>query len=417
MDFNVLSVTALSYLIKNQLETSFSSVKVKGEISNLSAAASGHTYFVLKDSSAMLKSVMWQSVKSTVKLENGMRVICSGKLNIYQARSEYQLVVSGLTYDGVGALMEMFEKRKQQLMSEGLFDESRKKPINLMPSAIGIVTSSTGAVIEDILIRLSARFPCKVIIRDVPVQGAAAAEAVSRAIYAFNASADVDTIIVARGGGSIEDLWAFNEEVVVRAIANSIIPVISAIGHETDTTLADYAADLRAPTPTASVEMATVSRLDMLQYMQSKVCNMRHIVILCINKAQRHIAVMANYIIIFDRKLSAFRRRADLALSTILYLTHNHYKHLQSMLLYPSSASLIRVLEERSKRLEAVNRVISTCSYASTLHRGFAMVYKNNLLITRASQVNTGDQLAISFVDGTVKSFVVGVDDSYSDGK
>jgi len=222
-----VSVTELSLMLKQLVHECLPDLKVRGEISNLARPSSGHVYFTLKDEGAVLHAVAWRTVKVEIALENGMRVLCSGRLTTYPARSQYQLQVSGVTYDGVGALLELFEKRKKQLAAEGLFE--RKKPLPFAPSAIGVITSMTGAVIEDILHRLRERFPCRVVVRDVPVQGKDAAAPIVNAIKAFNKERNVDVIIVARGGGSLEYLWVFNEEAVVRAVAGSAIPIIAAI--------------------------------------------------------------------------------------------------------------------------------------------------------------------------------------------
>jgi len=258
------SVSELSQAIKRTLESGFDRVRVKGEISGFKRAASGHLYMQLKDDNAAIKAVCWKGVagKLGLKPEDGMEVVATGRITTYSERSEYQLVIERLELAGRGALLKMLEDRKKRLAAEGLFDAARKRKIPRLPDVIGIVTSPTGAVIKDILHRLKERFPRHVLLWPVLVQGEGAAEQVAAAIRGFNAlgiDAKVpkpDVIIVARGGGSLEDLMAFNEEIVVRAAAESSIPLIAAIGHETDTTLIDLAADLRAPTPTAAAEMA-----------------------------------------------------------------------------------------------------------------------------------------------------------------
>jgi exodeoxyribonuclease VII large subunit len=266
------SVSELSNALKRTVEDQFGHVRVRGELTGYKRAASGHLYFGLKDENAMIDGVMWKG--SAIRLpfapEDGLEVIATGKLTTYPGRSKYQIVAESLELAGEGALMLLFEKLKQRLAAEGLFDNDRKRAIPRLPRTIGVVTSPTGAVIQDILHRLNDRFPCHVIVWPVLVQGENAAAQVSAAINGFSNLPDdgavtrPDVIIVARGGGSIEDLWAFNEEAVVRAVASSTIPVISAVGHETDTTLCDYGADLRAPTPTAAAEMAVPVRSELL---------------------------------------------------------------------------------------------------------------------------------------------------------
>ena len=258
-----ISVSDLSSALKRTIETAFEHVRVRGEISTCKIATSGHIYFDLKDDKALINAVCWKGVAAKLPAipENGMEVICTGRISTYAGRSNYQLVVDYMELSGTGALAAMLEKRKQQLASEGLFDAGRKRPLPYLPKTIGVVTSPTGAVIRDILHRISERFPVRVLVWGVLVQGRGAEAQIAEAINGFNKIANrPDLLIVARGGGSMEDLWCFNEEIVVRAAAASHIPVISAIGHETDFTLLDFVADRRAPTPTAAAEMAVPVR-------------------------------------------------------------------------------------------------------------------------------------------------------------
>ena len=261
-----LTVSELSGALKRTIETAFDKVRVRGEISGFKRHASGHCYFTLKDDAACIDAVIWRSSAGVLafKPEDGAEVIAAGKLTTYAGRSKYQLVVDRLELAGEGALMALLERRRRALAGEGLFDSDRKRKLPFLPRVIGVVTSPTGAVIRDILHRLEDRCPTRVIVWPVPVQGEGAAGKVAAAIRGFaNFSPRPDLLIVARGGGSIEDLWAFNEEEVVRAAAESPIPLISAVGHETDTTLIDHAADLRAPTPTAAAELAVPVRAEL----------------------------------------------------------------------------------------------------------------------------------------------------------
>ena len=262
-----LSVSELSGALKRTIESAFGLVKVRGEISGWKRHASGHCYFTLKDDAACIDAVIWRGQAGSLRFapEDGIEVVATGRLTTYPARSRYQIVVERLELAGQGALMALLDKRRLALAAEGLFDEARKRPLPFAPRTIGVVTSPTGAVIRDILHRLEDRFPTHVILWPVPVQGEGAADKVAAAIIGFNAlPAPPDLLIVARGGGSIEDLWAFNEEAVVRAVAGSAIPIISAVGHETDTTLTDFAADVRAPTPTAAAEIAVPVRSELI---------------------------------------------------------------------------------------------------------------------------------------------------------
>lgn len=267
-----LSVSELSAQVKRTVETSFDRVRVRGEVSRPAFASSGHVYLTLKDDRAVLDAVCWRSQvpRLSVRPEDGMEVICTGRLTTYAGRSKYQLILEAMEVAGEGALLRMLEERRRRLAAEGLFDEECKRPLPFLPERIGVVTSPTGAVIQDILHRLEDRFPVHVLVWPVRVQGDGASGEVARAVRGFNALDGrgavprPDLLIVARGGGSLEDLWSFNEEEVVRAVAASRIPVISAIGHETDTTLIDFAADLRAPTPTAAAEHAVPVRTELL---------------------------------------------------------------------------------------------------------------------------------------------------------
>lgn len=266
------SVSEISQALKRTVEQTFDNVRVRGEISGLKRHSSGHIYFALKDAESLLDAVCWRGSASKLltQPEDGIEVIATGRLTTYPGRSKYQMVVERLELAGQGALLKLLEDRKRRLAEEGLFDPARKKKLPLLPEVIGVITSPTGAVIRDILHRLADRFPRHVLLWPVAVQGDGAAEQVAAAIHGFNrlkAGGPVprpDLLIVARGGGSLEDLWAFNEEIVVRAAAASAIPLISAIGHETDTTLIDYAADLRAPTPTGAAELAVPVRRELL---------------------------------------------------------------------------------------------------------------------------------------------------------
>ncbi len=266
-----LTVTQLSQALKRAVEQGFGHVRVRGEISGYKRAASGHVYFSLKDADALIDAVMWkgQAGRIPFRAEDGLDVIATGKLTTYPGRSRYQIVVEALELAGEGALLALLEKTRVRLAAEGLFDAAAKRPLPVMPRVIGVVTSPTGAVIRDILHRLADRFPTHVLVWPVLVQGPGAAQQIADGIAGFDALPvggavpRPDLVIVARGGGSIEDLWAFNEEIVVRAAAACRIPLISAVGHETDTTLIDFAADRRAPTPTAAAEMAVPVRAEL----------------------------------------------------------------------------------------------------------------------------------------------------------
>jgi exodeoxyribonuclease VII large subunit len=268
-----ISVSELSGALKRTIEDRFAYVRVRGEVSNYRGPhSSGHVYFSLKDQNARIDAVIWKSAfaRMRVKPEEGLEVIAAGKVSTFPGKSSYQIVIESLEPAGVGALMALLEARRVKLAAEGLFEASRKRLLPYLPRVIGVVTSPTGAVIRDILHRLTDRFPAHVLVWPVRVQGETSAREVADAIAGFNALGPNDAIprpdvlIVARGGGSLEDLWSFNEEIVVRAAAESVIPLVSAVGHETDTTLIDYAADIRAPTPTAAAERVVPVRAELL---------------------------------------------------------------------------------------------------------------------------------------------------------
>ena len=267
----VYSVGEFSHVIKKLVESNFTYVRIRGEISRPSFPSSGHVYFTLKDMDGTIAAIIWKYTipRLSIRPEEGMEVICTGKVTTFAGQSKYQIIVENMEVAGEGALLKMLEERRKKLLAEGLFDQKHKKPIPYLPERIGVITSPSGAVIRDILHRVSDRFPCHIYVWPVAVQGEGSASQIANAIDKFNGLTDQtivkkpDLIIVARGGGSLEDLWSFNEEVVVRAVFNSAIPVISAVGHETDTTLIDFVSDLRAPTPTGAAEKSVPVRDDL----------------------------------------------------------------------------------------------------------------------------------------------------------
>jgi exodeoxyribonuclease VII large subunit len=289
------TVSEVAALLKRTIEQNFSYVRVRGELSGFKRVASGHCYFRLKDEDAVLDGVCWRTTRLSIKPEDGMEVVCTGRITTYPGRSSYQLVVESMELAGIGALLKLLADRKARLAAEGLFDEARKRRIPFLPDVIGVVTSPTGAVIRDILHRLQDRFPRRVLLWPVQVQGEGAAAQVAAAIEGFNRldiGGDLprpDLLIVARGGGSIEDLMPFNEEIVVRAAAASAIPLISAVGHETDTTLIDFAADKRAPTPTAAAEMAVPVRLELVGEVAGKALRLQKALARRLGELQSHV--------------------------------------------------------------------------------------------------------------------------------
>ena len=313
------TVSELSGAVKRVIEGEFGLVRVRGEVGRVSRPASGHLYFALKDDRAAVDAVSWkgQVAKMQVRPEEGMEVVVTGRMTTFAGQSKYQLIVEDMAPAGAGALMAMLEKRRAMLAAEGLFDSARKQPIPYLPGVIGVVTSPSGAVIRDILHRLRDRFARHVLIWPVAVQGQSCAAEVAAAIAGFNALPvggpipRPDVIIVARGGGSLEDLWGFNEEIVVRAAAGSAIPLISAVGHETDTTLIDYVADLRAPTPTAAAELAVPVRADLIAWADGMGARMSRAIATALGQRGQRLRDISRALPRAERLLDTPRQRYD----------------------------------------------------------------------------------------------------------
>lgn len=416
-----LSVSQLSAAIKRTVEDGFARVRVRGELSGTKRAASGHFYAALKDDNALIDMVMWkgQAGRLAFRPEDGIEVIATGKLTTYPGRSKYQLVVDTLEVAGEGALMLLFEKLKARLGAEGLFDRERKyERLPYLPRTIGVVTSPTGAVIRDILHRLADRCPTHVIVWPVLVQGDGAAAQVANAIRGFDAIEPggpvprPDLVIVARGGGSIEDLWAFNEEVVVRAIADCRIPTISAVGHETDVTLADYAADVRAPTPTAAAEMAVPVRAELMS--QLATWNGR-----IIGAANRHQALAGERLTALARHLpkrdalyAPQRQRLDDAGDRLDRGQRHRLAVISERLATRAAALRPALLARRWDRdralLEGLGRLLDSLDPRALLSRGYAMVRDGGgAIVTTAAKAHAAGNLQLQFADGEV-SVVVG---------
>src|SRR6476620_6016199 len=366
------TVSELSFALKREIETAFPRVRVRGEISQPSFPRSGHCYFRLKDENAVLDAVCWKTTmpRLGIKIEEGMEVIVTGKITTYAGSSRYQIIIDRLELAGEGALLKLLEDRRKKLAAEGLFDLDRKRPLPFLPEVIGVVTSPSGAVIRDILHRLSDRFPRRVLVWPVAVQGDKAAGEVAKAIAGFNKLPEEgpvprpQVLIVARGGGSLEDLWAFNEEIVVRAAAASTIPLISAVGHETDTTLIDFASDRRAPTPTAAAEMAVPVRADLVAEVLSKARR----ALSCWQRAQDHrrteLRAAARALPNAEELLSIPRQRLDAcaerlprALRANAQIHHTQFSRIAGRL----APQLLRTnVERRRLRLDACTHRLGT---------------------------------------------------------
>jgi exodeoxyribonuclease VII large subunit len=429
------SVSEISNALKRMVETNFSHVRVRGEISGYRGPhSSGHCYFGLKDDKAKMDAVIWKGgfSKLSFKPEEGMEVIATGKLTTFPGTSKYQIVIEQMEIAGVGALMALLEKRKKMLAAEGLFDPTRKKSLPFLPTTIGVITSPTGAVIRDILHRLSDRSPCHVLLWPVAVQGEGAAAQIAHAINGFNSLIPntqcpiPDLLIVARGGGSIEDLWAFNEEIVVRAAAASRIPLISAVGHETDTTLIDYAADRRAPTPTAAAEMAVPVRADLLYTMRDHQQRMDVALRQKLERTDQQLTGLArglpkplDILHQAEQKLDNWSERLQSSLLTFADKKAAQLQHLSALLrpapllqkverqladttqLVHRLGAIRIVLERKEQQLGSLARQLDLLDFHQVLKRGFALVKDSKgTLITSAETAKTTTNLTLTFHDG-----------------
>jgi len=433
-----LTVSELAFSLKKTLEDTYGRVRIRGELSRVKIHTSGHMYSDLKDENALINAVCWKTTlsKLSVKPEEGLEVICTGRISTYPARSNYQLIIEAMELAGEGALLKMLEERKKRLAAEGLFAPERKKPLPFLPARIGVVTSATGAVIRDILHRLDDRFPRHVLLWPVPVQGAGAAEKIAAAIDGFSKMEGPnrpDLVIVARGGGSLEDLMAFNEEVVVRAAANCTIPLISAVGHETDTTLIDYAADLRAPTPTAAAEMAVPERLSLLAQVQDDGQRLTASAARTLTRLRdrtahlgarlgdpgRLLEIKTQKLDHLSHKLTGcfergLGRRKERLLEQGARLTHPKalIAHKRRELTYSAdtlSALAPRLLKEREKHLLHAGRLLESMSFKSVLNRGFVVVRdEHGKPITAAGQAQEGQKVRLEFKNDEKREAIIG---------
>jgi exodeoxyribonuclease VII large subunit len=456
------TVSELSFALRREIETAFPRVRVRGEISQPSFPRSGHCYFRLKDENAVLDAVCWKATipRLGIRVEEGLEVIATGRLTTYAGSSRYQIIIDRVELAGAGALLKLLEDRRRKLQAEGLFDAERKRPLPYLPEVVGVVTSPSGAVIRDILHRLADRFPRRVLIWPVAVQGDKAAGEVAAAINGFNrleVGGPVprpDVLIVARGGGSLEDLWAFNEEVVVRAAAASTIPLISAVGHETDTTLIDFASDRRAPTPTAAAEMAVPVRADLvaetLDYAKRLVGGVSRL----LRERGVELAGLARGLgdprrLIEERQQRLDERGERLALATRQLVERRAHALAAARLVSPVAVLLAKqqaftsesrmldsamkrylgearqkiertadrveqlgtrlqrctaeFLENRRRQVEQADKLLESYSFRSVLERGFALVRdQDGHPVLAAANLRAGDTLAIDFTDGRI---------------
>lgn len=427
------TVSEFSQSIKRVVEDAFGYVRLKGEITGFKRAASGHVYFSLKDENANISAVCFRNAAQLINFEigDGLQVVASGKITTYEGRSNYQIIVEKLEIAGVGAILEMIEKRRQKLLAEGLFDEIHKKPIPFFPKKIGVITSETGAVIQDIKHRVSARFPTHLVLYPTLVQGEKASSEIIAGIKFFNAlprEKRPDVLIVARGGGSFEDLLPFSDEALIREVFKSEIPLISAVGHETDTTLIDYVSDLRAPTPTAAAELATpvlselkndINFLDqrlkklaqnflkerflhlhnLQKYLVDPEKMLQQVVEKFLLLQKRFEQNAENFFVVKLQKLQSLQISGDLILQKII----NHSERLESQ---------FRRLDDKVKNnfsaqetfLASLSKLLKTNHYREILQRGFALVKDHRgALIQSSRDIVVGQEIVLEMADGEVE--------------
>lgn len=432
----VFTVTELTRLIKVALEEAFFDVWVEGEVSNLRQPASGHTYFTLKDEVSQVRAVLFKSQKRALRfrLEDGLQVIARGRVSLYEPRGEYQIIVDTLEPKGIGALLLALQQLKERLAAEGLFDDRRKQPIPVLPQRIGVVTSSTGAAIRDILRVVHRRFAnVSILLYPARVQGNGASREIAEGIRALNRFQDIDVLIVGRGGGSMEDLWAFNEEEVVRAIAASRIPVISAVGHEIDFTLADLAADLRAPTPSAAAELVVKNKEDLFQELQSLQVRLRTSIRHILARRRDHLEGLRHRrgfhlprqsIQAQQQRLDDLAARQERSVSLRLQREREHLFHLRGRLALQDPRQRLALQRERlgqmqrdliscwshrvalrRKNLESLLAGLNALSPLAILGRGYSICrhLPSGRVVTDARQMQDGDRVEVRLHQGELR--------------
>lgn len=437
------TVSELAGSLKRTVEDAFGHVRVRGELGRVVVAKSGHVYFDIKDERSVIASIAWKGTAARFRFrpEEGLEVIIEGRMSTYPGRSQYQLIVETMEPAGAGALMALLEERKKKLAGEGLFAPERKQPLPFLPKTIGVVTSPTGAVIRDILHRLRDRFPRRVLLWPVLVQGDGAAEQIAAAIRGFNAmdlDGDIprpDVLIVARGGGSIEDLWGFNEEVVVRAVADSDIPLISAVGHETDTTLIDYASDRRAPTPTGAAEMAVPVRAELKAQLDTLGGRLVASLSRLIERRRTDLRSAARALPRPTALLELKRQRFDMAADRLDGALLNHAAEKRARLLVLAAGlkpaalgrdiqqrrqrahdrgerlrpAMQRLLRDQRRTLDSWSARLNSLSHQSVLSRGFVLVYdQDGKLVRDGLHLKAGAKVDLEFADARRQAVIGG---------
>ncbi len=398
----IFSVTDASALLKTVVETAFPIIRVRGELSGITRATSGHIYMSIKDAGAVINTIIWRGTPVGFKLEEGLEVIITGRFTTYPARSNYQLIVSAIEMAGVGAILKMLEERKRKLAAEGLFDDARKKPLPKLPQTIGVVTSPTGAAFQDIQNRLRERFPVHVLLYPATVQGETAAREVAAGIEYFNRMQNVDVIIVARGGGALEDLLPFSEEIVVRATAASKIPLISGVGHEPDWMLIDFAADVRAPTPTGAAEMVVPTKLSLIQDLDNIGHRLGTIFatrLVGVRQKVENITIKSPKQIVMEwgQKIDDVANTMNLIIKNKMNMAR---QKMDAMTALPNI--LANKMGMLNQAVAHLGQMLNSLSYKSVLSRGYAIVRDDaGRIISRGSENRR--PATIEFNDGVIK--------------
>ncbi len=384
----ILSVSEITNSVKKTLEKSFGGIKIVGEISNFKAHFSGHWYFTLKDANAQINCTMWKGNNSRVRFtpEDGMKIIVSGNISVYPPRGSYQIDVRSMKADGVGELQAAYERLKQRLSDEGLFDVDTKKAITRLPKKIGIVTAIDSAAFRDMVSVAERRFPLvELIVASSRVQGDGAAENIAKNIKILDAQG-VDTIIIGRGGGSLEDLWAFNEEIVARTIFDAKTPIISGVGHEIDFTIADFVSDLRAPTPTASMELATPNKDDILKYITDfKVNSLTNVNSIITNFKDEIFGIISSY---------GFKSHD--------FIINNNMQSLDNFLFRIENGINQKIINSKSE-LSLLSNNVESYNVEKVLKRGYTLIEQNSKIITRAKDFDKSKETKIKFYDKEIE--------------
>lgn len=414
MENKFITISALNSYIKSVIEsdTNLYRVFVKGEVSNAKTYSSGHTYFTLKDEKSQISAVIFSTANISLKLTNGMKVLAIGRVRVYEPNGNYQIIIDSIKEDGIGELYEKFEKLKEELRVNGYFDEAHKRPLKKFPKKIGVVTSKSGAVIEDIKNIIKNRYPLvEIILYPSSVQGENAVPELVKQIEYANKKMEVDTLIVGRGGGSLEDLWAFNEKAVALAVYNSKIPVISAVGHETDYTICDFVADLRAETPSAAAVAATPNIIDLNKQIEMDIKLLNHHYKNIVELKKKNLSDLEKLIIYYSPK-NKLDRYSDKYITLMNDLKKNminildNKKTLLNNLMEKNDLNINQVLDYKKALFEKYSYTLKNLNPLSIMDKGFSIVSKNDNIIKSVNDVKKDDLIDIRFKDGNIKAKV-----------